>query len=302
MRAVKDAKGPSRTTDRGPLVAVPDVPTTDRAEGAARPPLVLSKSLMANPCQRKGWYSEHVRLDGHKLRFPMPEKVIFGSAVDAAHLEIVWAAKEGKEPDLALAVEKGMALAKRKDTSDEINWAVFEVQVRNAMTLFLRQPEGLARIPLEGIRFQGIDGGKIVAGDLVGYPDYSWPDGSLMDVKTSGNGKYSESRFWRSPEMPTYALIQTFQEGVVPPALRYQVYVRNVKPYWQWIEISGTALIVSLGRYHAEHWRVLLDGPVDAAAFDVTYCGDCGFREAIPEANHEGCPIGQSVPLMEEAA
>jgi hypothetical protein len=51
--------------------------------------------------------------DGKRLRFAMPEKVHFGSAVDSAHLEIVYAASQGKEPDLDLAIEKGMERARK---------------------------------------------------------------------------------------------------------------------------------------------------------------------------------------------
>lgn len=261
----------------------------------------LSKTLMSTPCQRKGWYTEHVRdADGHKLRFPMPEKVIFGSAVDAGHLELVWAAKNGKEPDVALAVEKGMDKARRKDASESIDWTVFEVQFSNAMRLLLSQPEGLSRIPLDGIQFQGINGTALETEDITGYPDYGWEDGSLMDVKTSGNGRYSESKFWRYPEMPVYALLRATQDGIIAPRLAYHVYVRNVKPYWQWLEISGLSAIVSLGRYHAEHWRALLTGPVEAAAFDTTFCADCGYREPIKELDFAGCAIGQSIPVTAE--
>lgn len=264
-------------------------------------PPTLSKSLMTSPCQRRGWYSEHIRdAQGHKIRFPMPAKVIFGAALDAMHLELVWAAKEGKEPDLALAVDKGMERARKKDTTEVIDWSVFEVQLRNAGHLFLIQPEGLAKIPLEGLRFQGVDGAKIEAQDIVGYPDYSWPDGSLMDVKSSGNGKYSDSKFWRYAEMPVYALLTAMQDGTIPPRLIYQVYVRNMKPYWQWIEVTGTAALVSLGRAHAEHWRAILAAEVEATAFDTTFCADCGFRKPIPEVGHVGCAVGMAIPVQEE--
>lgn len=264
----------------------------------------LSKSLFTTPCERKGWFSEHVRdPQGKRLRFAMPEKVQFGSAVDSAHLEVVYAASQGKEPDMELAVEKGMARARQGQSSEPIDWEVFEVQLRNAMTLFMRSDTGLARIPLDGIRFQGANGESLKADDVIGTPDYLLGDGSVLDVKTTGR-KYSPSKFWQSAEMPTYAYLAAAEHGVLPPRLIYQVYVRNVKPYWDWLEQPGLTGLVSLGKAHAEHWRALLGQPVALASFDTTWCGDCGFRDPIKEVNHDGCAIGQSVPVaeLEEAA
>ncbi len=264
----------------------------------------LSKSLMTNPCERKGWYSEHVRdADGKRLHFAMPEKVHFGSAVDSAHLEIVYAASQGKEPDLDLAVEMGMKRARLGNSSEDIDWETFEVQLRNAMTLFLRDPNGLARIPLEGIRFQGANGQSLHADDVIGTPDYLLGDGSVMDVKTAKRKK-TLNDFWRSAEMPLYAYLATAEHGVLPPKLIYQVYVRVTKPYWDWLEVPGVTTLVALGKMHANHWRALLTQPVDTAAFDTTFCSDCGFRDAIPEIGYAGCEIGQSMPVteLEEAA
>lgn len=275
--------------------------TIDKAIDGAR--VGLSKSLFTTPCERKGWYSEHVRdASGKRLRFPMPEKVHFGSAVDSAHLEIVYAASQGKEPDLDLAVEKGMERATSGlwPADDPIDLETFEIQLRNAMTLFLRSENGLSRIPLDGIRFQGANGQSLHADDVIGTPDYLLGDGSVMDVKTTGR-KYSPSKFWQSAEMPTYAYLAAAEHGVLPPRLIYQVYVRNVKPYWDWLEQPGLTGLISLGKAHAAHWRALLGQDVDMASFDTTWCGDCGFRDAIPDL-HDGCAIGQSVPELEEAA
>jgi hypothetical protein len=89
------------------------IATIDKAIDNGR--VGLSKSLMTTPCERKGFYGETVRdADGKRLRFAMPEKVHFGSAVDSAHLEIVYAASQGKEPDLDLAIEKGMERARQR--------------------------------------------------------------------------------------------------------------------------------------------------------------------------------------------
>jgi hypothetical protein len=232
----------------------------------------------------------------------MPEKVHFGSAVDSAHLELVYAASAGKEPDLELAIEKGMESVRGAEIEDR---TTFEVQLRNAMTLFLRdEVNGLARIPLEGIRFQGANGQSLRADDVIGTPDYLLGDGSVLDVKTAAR-KYSVEKFWRSAEMPVYAYLAATEHGILPPRLVYQVYVRVIKPYWDWVETPGLSALVSLGKMHAAHWRALLAGPVEMAAFDTTFCSDCGFRDAIPDVGHEGCEIGQTIPVtdgLEEAA
>ena len=260
----------------------------------------LSKSTMTTPCARKAWYGEHVRdAEGGRLRFAMPERVIFGSAVDSAHLEIVYAASQGKAPDLALAIEKGMERARRGLFSEPIDWDVFAVQLSNAMTLFLSQPDGLARIPLDGIRFQGANGASLTADDVIGTPDYLLGDGSVLDVKTTGK-RFSPTKFYRSAEMPVYAYLAAAELGLLPPRLIYQVYVRVTKPYWDWIETPGLSALVSLGKYHAEHWRTLLTGPVEMASFDTAYCHDCGFRDPLPDVGFGGCEIGQTIPVSDE--
>src|SRR3990167_7871190 len=260
----------------------------------------LSKSLMTTPCERKGWLSEKVRdSEGGRLRFAMPERVIFGSAVDSAHLEIVYAASQGKAPDLALAIEKGMERARRGLFSEPIDWDVFAVQLSNTMTLFLSQPDGLARIPLDGIRFQGANGASLTADDVIGTPDYLLGDGSVLDVKTTGK-RFSPTKFYRSAEMPVYAYLASAEMGVLPPKLIYQVYVRVTKPYWDWLETPGLSALVSLGKAHAAHWRALLPGPGELASFNTTFCHDCGFRDPMPDVGFGGCEIGQIIPVGDE--
>jgi len=265
----------------------------------------LSKSLMTTPCHRKGFYSETVRdARGARLRFPMPEKVTFGSAIDEAHAYIVWHIREDRPWTAWEAVEAGLARAAR----DAGSWALvedrdtFRRQVDNAITLFLSQPDGLARLEPEiaGIRAQGNEGESLRADDVIGTPDYLLADGSVLDVKTS-HAKYGEWKFTRSPEMPVYAYLATAEAGVLPPRLIYQVYVRVQKPYWQWIEVEATPAHVLLGKVHAAHWRAALAaGNPDVFAFDTTYCADCPFAQPIAEVGFAGCEVG--LLIHEEAA
>jgi hypothetical protein len=261
----------------------------------------LSKSLMTSPCERKGWFGEHVRdADGRRIRFPMPERVTFGKAIDVAHGFIVWHESRGLEWTQAEAVAEGL----KEAAQDRDSWQLiddhetFAIQVATAIRLFVSRPDGLDRLRphLDGIRIQGNDGESLKAGDIIGTPDYLLPDGSVVDVKTSGK-VYNESKFWQSPEMGIYALLATAQSGALPPVVAYQVYVRVAKPYWMWIETAGTADLVDIGRDAADHWRevIAFDSPTKVAA-NPMFCKDCPFAQPLPEYGFDGCSVGRRMP------
>jgi hypothetical protein len=267
----------------------------------------LSKSLMVSPCERKGWFGEHVRdAEGRRLRFPMPERVTFGKAVDVAHGFIVWHETRGEPWTLEEAVAEGL----KEAAQDADSWKLiddpetFALQVATAMRLFLSSPDGLPRLRpfLDGIRIQGDDGRSLKADDIIGTPDYLLPDGSVLDVKTSGR-VYGPDKFWQSPEMGIYALLVTAENGALPPKAIYQVYVRVAKPYWQWIETDGTADLVEIGRDAADHWRevIAFDSPTKVAT-NTMFCKDCPFAQALPEYGFEGCSVGRRMPREELAA
>lgn len=274
---------------------------TDKAIDPAR--VGISKSLVTTPCERKGWYGETVRdPHGRRIRFPMPERVIFGQAVDSAHAAIVTAARDGAPYGVGMAVAAGMARLDDALASEVIDEALVEHQLTTAMTRFLSEPDGFARLPLDDIRVQGDDGRSLVFGDAIGTPDYILGDLSVLDVKTAAR-RYGPDKFYRSPEMGFYAhLVAGAFGGVIPPRLAYQVYVRSAQPFWQWVETPGTADLVALGAQHLAHWRALMDaGRVELAAIDTTFCGDCPWRAPLPEYGHDGCPVGSRVPVEEVA-
>jgi hypothetical protein len=265
----------------------------------------LSKSLMTSPCERKGWFGEHIRdADGRRLRFPMPERVTFGKAVDVAHGFIIWHEARGEAWTLEEAVAEGL----KEAAQDGPSWALiddtatFALQVTTAMRLFVTMPDGLERLRpyLDGIRIQGDNGRSLKAGDIIGTPDYLLPDGSVLDVKTSGQ-RYSEDKFWQSPEMGIYALLATAENGAIPPALIYQVYVRNAKPYWMWLETEGTTDLVEIGRDTADHWRevIAFDDPIKVAT-NTAFCKDCPWAQ--PFDGFDGCSVGRRMPREELAA
>lgn len=255
----------------------------------------LSKSLMTSPCQRKGFYGETVRDEsGRRIRSAMPERVHFGSAVDSAHAYIVESIRDGRSWSARLASDLGMVAVEDKEWAEEPDWEVFELRVRNAIDLFVSQPDGLSRIDATGIRIQGDNGRSLSTEDVIGTPDYLLADGSVLDVKTSGR-VYSPAKFIESAEMPIYAYLAASESGVIPPRLIYQVYVRTMKPYWQWLEVPGTSAHVALGRYHAAHWRKgLALGDADLFAVDLKFCGDCPFAAPLPEYGFAGCAVGMA--------
>src|SRR5512139_1176161 len=123
----------------------------------------LSKSLMTNPCERKGYFAETVRDEnGRRLSWPLPERVTFGSAVDEAVSYIVWHDREGQPWRIEDGIKTGMDRARSASgwplVPDE---HVFELQVANAVALYCTQDDGLPRIRShypDHLRIQGDDG------------------------------------------------------------------------------------------------------------------------------------------------
>jgi hypothetical protein len=267
----------------------------------------LSKSLMTSPCERKGVYGETIRDEkGHRLHFPMPEKVTFGKAVDEAVSFIVWHDRDGKPWNLGAAFDVGIEAIRNTDS-----WAlvpdseVFHVQLDNALRLFVASDDGLPRLRglyAEGLRLQGDDGETLRSGDIIGTPDYL-TDRRVGDLKTWARND-GERVFWKSPEMGVYALLFTeWAGGVLPESVFYQAYIRKAKPEWVWLEAPGTAALVAYGRATADHWRALLAaGDPEVAATSTYFCGDCPFRAPLPQYGHTGCAVGAIMPGGEEEA
>lgn len=266
----------------------------------------LSKSLMTSPCERKGFYGETIRdANGRRLRFPMPEKVTFGTAVDEAVAFMLWSELHDVTYAPADAVTKGMTAAMAQD-----GWSLvedprlFRSLLAEAVGLYVTEDNGLARIlPLrdENIKLQGNDGESLRSGDIIGTPDIL-TDRRVGDVKTAAKA-YSDSKFTASAEMPTYTLLFAAQNGELPDSLFYQVYVRTKRPYWQWLETTNVSPLVDLARAHAAHWRKVIDtGDAELTAFNTLFCGDCPFRQPLPDVGFAGCDVGVIVPPAREAA
>jgi len=266
----------------------------------------MSKSMMTSPCERKAYYGETVRdAEGRRLSFPMPERVTFGTAVDEAVAYIVWHDRQGDLWSIEQAIRVGLDAAEGQKGWDLItDKESFGIQVTNAVTLYVNSADGLARIRSlygERLTLQGNDGESLKAGDVIGTPDFK-TDRRVGDLKTWGRND-GEKKFWRSPEMGLYAYLYTAENGALPETVFYQAYIRVNKPYWLWLEIPATTDLVEYGRETAAHWRGLLElGRPELFPTDTTFCGDCPFRQALPEFGHEGCAVGRLLPVIEEAA
>lgn len=275
----------------------------------------ISKSLMTTPCERKGFLSETVRdKKGRRLSFPMPERVLFGAAVDEAIGYIAFHEKRQTEWTREEAHRIGVHRAREMEASEPIDWETFDLQVSNAVVQFVEHGFGKDRIvrpgPLAWLRehiaepgflIQGNDGETLRADDVIGTPDFMCC--SVIDVKTTG-ARYNESKFVRSAEMPVYAHLYTeFHEGTLPRSLIYLAYIRVTKPYWDVFEVPASSNHVALGRIHAAHWRAALEsGNPDLFSFDSAFCGECPFAQPIPEVGFTGCSVGLLMPREEVAA
>jgi hypothetical protein len=273
----------------------------------------MSKSMMTTPCARKAYFTETVRDEqGRRLSFPMPERVTFGSALDEAVTYIAWHDRTGDRWTLDEAHHLGMltaqgasgwALVEAKQDGAE----TFDLQLRNALTLFVNSPDGLVRLRNlypEKLSLQGNDGASFKSEDVIGTPDFS-TSRRVGDLK-SWSRNDGEKKVWRSPEMGIYAYLYAAQNGALPESVFYLAYVRVTKPYWTWIEVTGEAEmanLVALGRQTARHWRALFAaGDPELFSTDTDFCGDCPFRKPLPEYGHDGCAVGRLMPVIEEAA
>lgn len=264
----------------------------------------LSKSLMTSPCERKGWYSEKVRDEnGRRLRFPMPERVTFGSAVDEAVTYILYHDRAGKPWNIGAAFDVAIEAVRGGDS-----WAlvpdteVFHLQLDTAIRLYVSQPDGLSRIRDlydEDLHLQGHEGESLRVADVIGTPDFLTRD-RVGDLKTWGRND-GVRKFWSSPEMGIYAyLFAEWSGGIVPATVFYQAYIRKAKPEWVWLETPGSAELVAYGRETAAHWRAVIDGDDPAvAAANTAFCGDCPFRDPLPKYGHDACAVGRLVPREE---
>lgn len=275
----------------------------------------ISKStvLAASYCGRKAHWMETVRTpDGARIQNPMPERVLFGSAIDVMALALLtWhrdsmidASSESHLLDLA--VELGVDAASEKLCSEQIDWEVFRRELAlAAFTLNDRIKRGL--FGLDGAEFQGLSGESIrfvdpEFGELVGTPDViaRTDDGRLfiIDVKAAARAKTENDL--RSAEMAFYVyLAMRALELDRYPDVGYLVWVRGRKePHWEFIAGATGPEHEALGHAYIDSTRSAVRS-VQHTTFNTSMCGSCDWRKPVPGL-FEGCDVGRAVDSLKE--
>lgn len=268
----------------------------------------LSKSTIvaAEWCGRKAVYIEQVRdAAGRRVQSAMPERVIFGVAVDeATQLLLTWHLHGGlRMEELDMASKIGIDAARSRLCSDVIDWDAFSREVEIATGQFgvwlLNQQD----LPLAaGIWTQGQDGESLQAkmpkiGKVIGTPDLIvaplTEEAVIVDVKTGQ--RFKTARDLDSAEMCFYAALyrKVFPKAPLPK-VAYLSYSR-AKSEWTLVMRQASEVDVELGIATARTVAASIKRKPEDAPFNTAMCGGCQFAEPITAAGFAGCSIGSAV-------
>ncbi len=145
-------------------------PVINKAIDPKRPSLSKSTVTSAAYCARRAWYADKRRLpDGARKSFAMPERVIFGVAVDQMTAEIVAARRDGvriTDKDLILsAANEGLREAGQRWCSEEIDWARFGAELYSATESWLAAIDSGVMPVDENTTLQGVEGESLKFGE-----------------------------------------------------------------------------------------------------------------------------------------
>ena len=277
----------------------------------------ISKStvLAASFCGRKAYWMENVRTpDGARIQTLMPERVIFGTAVDVSALALMTWHRDALIDDtneenlLSVAIELGVDAAQERDCSEFIGWDDFRKEL--SLSVFtLNQLLKSGKLPLAGAEFQGLSGESLrfndpEFGELVGTPDVlaRSDDGRLFIVDVKASARPKTENDLRSAEMSFYVyLAMRAMQLDEYPDVGYLVWVRGRKePRWEMIAGPTGPQHEALGAAHIKSTRSAVRS-LFSTTFNTMMCGSCDWRHAIPGL-HEGCDVGQNVTAIKEAA
>jgi len=275
----------------------------------------LSKStiLAASYCQRKAFFSENVRDEnGARIQYAMPERVIFGVAVDTSSLALMTWHREGWVPEQgtnerAVLVEHAIALgfeaAGARECSDVIDWGAFHKELALSTFELCRLLDS-GVVPLVGSSFQGLHGESLrvdhpTYGELIGTPDVITydSDGSvfIIDVKASARAKSEQDLY--SAEMAYYAFLArgalSLPEGEWP-RVGYLVWVRSKSaPRWSFIHGKTGPEHEVLAAQYIETTQQAVRG-LKSVAFNTQMCPSCDWAKPVIGV-FEGCAVGKAV-------
>ena len=281
----------------------------------------ISKSLITSTalCNRKGFYSERIRLeDGSRIPLVPNERMLFGSALDEAILHIALKIRGSEVWSIDGAWRAGMdAMHERAHVSTELDFGTFGNQLETALVLFARDvllEDGIGdrpRIDFRGALLQGINGESIRVehpefGTIIGTPDFiisgmtrdSGRD-LVLDLKASSRMK--SERDLRSAELAFYAYLYAQKWGGDLPEIGYLTYARTKEPRFQLLVGEATADHLRIAEEYLKTTKSVVERASDAeVGFTTSMCGSCEWRRAIPAVGFDGCSIGRLVAAEEE--
>ena len=284
-------------------------PTIGKAIDPSRIGLSKSTIVAASLCQRKAYFGEKVRdSQGRRISIPMPERVLFGVAIDNAVQHILWNIREGvefSEELLDAAVEDGLAAMDGRPGSEELDPIAIQEELQEALYRFKTEVLDKEIINTEKgtLMLQGLDGESLRYGDLIGTPDILQLGihAAIYDIKSSPKRKSERDLY--SPEMAHYATMYLELFGVLPK-IGYITWVRSQSTRgWQFFGGESTLFHTVLAAGYRAVTRALLESAsVERLPFNTAFCGSCEWKLPRPELAFGGCEIGQSVASLEVRA
>lgn len=284
-------------------------PTIGKAIDPSRVGLSKSTIVAASLCQRKAYFGEKVRDNqGRRISIPMPERVLFGVAIDNAVQYILWNIREGVEFSdglLDAAVEDGLAAMDGRPGSEELDAIAIQDELQESLYRFKTEvlDAGIINTEKSVLMLQGLDGESLRYGDLIGTPDILQLGiyAAIYDIKSSPKRKSERDLY--SPEMAHYATMYLELFGVLPK-IGYITWVRSQSTRgWQFLGGESTLMHTVLADGYRTVTRALLEAEsVDRLSFNTAFCGSCEWKLSRLELSFDGCAIGQSVASLEVKA
>ena len=235
----------------------------------------------------------------------MPERVIFGVAVDeATQLMMTWHAMAPlRFEEIDAAIIHGVDAARTRPCSDVIDWDAFTKEVAIACGQFAVWLLEQQVLPFgAGFWTQGRDGESLTAkfphaGAVIGTPDLIvaplTDQAVIVDVKTGQ--RFKTDKDLESAEMRFYAALYHRVFPKAPrPKVAYLSYSR-AKSSWSYVERSTSEIDDQLGLAITKVVAASIKRKPDDAPFNTAMCGGCQFAEPIEAAGFAGCSIGAAM-------
>ena len=253
---------------------------------------VLSKSFMHTACGEKAWFTIH-----DPRPWVAPEKVTFGSAVDAGCSAYVAMAR-ANDP---ASVDMDRAYAAAWDAiKDEPNKPEMS-DVQQAVDAFAALPYdwayskiGMAAGTAKAFTMRFDLGPGIGMVDC--HPDIVLRDHSIWDIKASKRAKPDDAAEKSIAELAFYGVCYEAYTGETVPMVGYLTWVRSKKPYWQQVycDLSDEMRVKALA--NAKRWRAAIAASDPSINNTFPFgpkfgCADCQYHPALGGACEVSEPL-----------